>query len=137
MEDKQRGILLAELDKIYQQYNQEPNFQVLTKIQNEQIELVEKILLILSKSKKKENELVWEKSCLIKAMGFIQRNKLHNRPGSDAIPTFIWQTIPLTEIELSLTPENERSPNLNHLQQYETISIQSLLSFCREIKGIT
>ncbi|WP_347252371.1 hypothetical protein [Legionella sp.] len=137
MEKEQRDKLLNELDEIHKQYSKEPNFDVLAKIQHEQINLVEKILIILSKSNKNETELVWEKACLLSAMGYIQSNKLQNRPTNNAIPSFIWQTIPLVEIELSLTPENQRSQNLNHLQRYESINIQSLLSFCREIKKIT
>lgn len=131
-EDIRLGFLQG-LDMIHQEYNKEPTFDILRNIQAGQISLIVDILKALIAEKGKEDNYVWEKSCLVRAMLSIENNILKNRSGKNVAPTFIWQTLPLAEIELALTPRDERSEQLNHLDKYKKVTFNELMAYCQSI----
>ena len=84
-EDIRLGFL-QRLDKIHQEYNKEPTFDILRNIQAGQISLIIDILKALIAEEGKEDNYVWEKSCLVPAIVSIENNILKNSSGNHVIP---------------------------------------------------
>jgi hypothetical protein len=136
MNNNIRNNFLSRLDEIHLEYEKEPTFELLRSIQARQINLIEDILNILINENESEYDYVWEKASLIPAIALIHSNILRNSLENSS-PSFIWQTLPLVEIEKMLTPINERSKELCHLDKYKKFTLEKILSFCHYVKKLS